>query len=132
MPGRPRRRGLTTRVERSGAAAPEVWPWVRTTRSPVTTPAVPSVMTRGGMRSSVTPSPFASPTAAPMAITPSVAGRSIAFTGHDVACDQRRQRHDGSDGQVDALLTADDDEGLAGGYHGEDRGDGELADELAA
>ena len=66
MPGRPNRNGCETKLDSAGAARPDGIPWRITTSRPCSTPSMPSVITSGGMRSSVTPRPLSRPNNAPV------------------------------------------------------------------
>ena len=63
----PKISGPETRPVRAGAASPSILPPVMTRIRPCTTPAMPSVITSGGMPRSVIPSPFVAPIKQPHA-----------------------------------------------------------------
>ncbi|PDT82591.1 hypothetical protein CO676_15995 [Sinorhizobium sp. BJ1] len=74
IPGTPKKSGWVTKRDRAGAAWPEGMPMRMTTRRPCSTPSMPSVITSGGIRSSVMPRPFRRPKKAPAARQATIAG----------------------------------------------------------
>ena len=93
---------------------------------------MPNVITRGGILNIVTPTPFTSPIRNVAADHADESKRQICvLMPHDVAGEERSERHDAANREVDSFLSAENDQVLSGGGDSEKGGDQKLVDDLA-